>query len=117
GHCPVWLNEGLAVWAEETVDGERRAWAEERIADQELFTLSQLNGSFVGLPADRVEVAYAQSYLAVRALLDHYGARKIPAPLSALNRSRNVNDAFDATYPGSFAAFEQQLLHQLTGIG
>src|SRR5262249_3163255 len=39
GRCPVWLNEGLAVWAEEAQDGERQAWAENKVANQELFTL------------------------------------------------------------------------------
>jgi tetratricopeptide (TPR) repeat protein len=112
---PVWLNEGLAVWAEETEEGERQAWAEQKIAGQELFTLAQLSGSFIQLPAARAEVAYAQSYLAVRQLIDEYGARKIPALLSNLAHSRNMSEAFAATYPGDLAGFEDRLLQRLTG--
>jgi tetratricopeptide (TPR) repeat protein len=115
GHCPVWLNEGLAMWAEEEKDGDREPWAHEKIAGQTLFFLDELNGSFTQLPADRVEVAYAQSYLAVRSLVDRYGPRKIPALLSALGRSGNLSDAYAATYPGDLAGFEQQLLRQLAG--
>ena len=81
---PVWLNEGLAVWAEETEEGERQSWAEQTIAGQELFTLEQLSNSFIQLPIERAEVAYAQGYLAVRALIDEYGTRKIPALLGNL---------------------------------
>jgi tetratricopeptide (TPR) repeat protein len=115
GHVPIWLNEGLAVWAEETEEGERQAWAEQKIAGQELFTLAQLTTSFVHLPVGRAEVAYAQSYLAVRALVDQYGARKIPALLGNLAKNRNVSDAFAATYPGDLASFEERFLRQLAG--
>jgi len=113
--CPVWLNEGLAVWAEEDADGERAAWAEAKIADQELFSLSQLAGSFTRLPATRAELAYAESYLAVRALIDRYGTRKLPTLLAALGRTHTMQEAFAAVYPGDFAGFERQLLQQLSG--
>jgi len=115
GRAPLWLNEGLAVWAEETEEGERLAWAEQKIAGQELFTLAQLNGSFMQLPAARAEVAYAQSYLAVRALIDQYGARKIPALLTNVGKNRTLSDAFAATYPGDLASFEERWLRGLTG--
>jgi tetratricopeptide (TPR) repeat protein len=115
GRAPVWLNEGLAVWAEENEEGERQAWAEQKIAGQELFTLAQLDGPFMQLPAARAEVAYAQSYLAVRALIDQYGARKIPALLTNLGRTRTLSEAFAATYPGDLAGFEERWLRGLTG--
>lgn len=115
GHAPVWLNEGLAVWAEETEEGERQAWAEQKIAGQELFTLEQMNNTFVNLPAARAEVAYAQSYLAVRALIDEYGTRKIPALLGNLAHSRNMSEAFAATCPDDLASFEARWLRRLTG--
>jgi tetratricopeptide (TPR) repeat protein len=115
GPCPVWLNEGLAVWAEEVENGDHEAWAKTKIADQELFSLEQLNGSFEELPAERAQVAYAESYLAVRALADRYGSRKLPALLHALSRTHNLADAFAATYPGDLSGFQQQLLRQLAG--
>ena len=117
GHCPVWLNEGLAVWAEESRDGERRRWARTRIADQRLFRLADLNSSFATLPAARAEVAYAESYLAVHALIDEYGAHRIPGLLDALGRTHNLREAFAAVYPGDLASFERQLLGELTGQG
>ena len=115
GRAPVWLNEGLAVWAEESEDGERQAWAEQKIAGQELFTLDQLSNSFIQLPVERAEVAYAEGYLAVRALVDDYGARKIPGLLSNLAHSRDMREAFAATYPGDLASFEERWLQRLTG--
>jgi len=112
--CPVWLNEGLAVWAEEEHDGEREVWANHTIAGQELFTLEQLAGSFTALAPGRAEVAYAESYLAVRALVEHFGTRNLPALLEAL-RTQTLAAAFASTYPEALPDFEQRFLQQLTG--
>jgi len=111
--CPVWLNEGLAVWAEEDTEGDHAAWAEQHVADQQLFRLDQLTGSFTVLPAPRVNVAYAESYLAVRALVDRYGVRKIPQLLNAIRDGHSFSEAFEAVYPGDFAGFERDLLQQI----
>ena len=113
--CPVWLNEGLAVWAEEAVDGDRRAWAGSTIAGASLFSLDQLSGSFVPLSPARAQVAYAQSYLAVRSLVDDFGARRIPALLEALADGRGLVDAYAAVYPGDLAGFEARLRARLGG--
>ena len=113
--CPPWLNEGVAVWAEEEHDGERAAWALGKVDGQELFGLDQLNRSFAQLPAPRAEVAYAESYLAVRALIDRYGARRIPSFLTALGRGRGVDDAFAAVYPDDLPRFQERFLRELGG--
>ena len=106
GRCPVWLNEGLAVWSEEEEDGDRVAWAEGRLADRDLFPLATLRGSFASLPRERVEVAYAESYLAVRNLVDRYGARKLPDLLKALRGTGDLEAAFASVYSGNFADFQ-----------
>ncbi len=113
--CPVWLNEGLAVWAEEEQDGDHEAWAERAVAGKELFTLDALTGSFTRLPARRVETAYAESYLAVRTLIDRYGTRRIAELLRALDGTRSISEAFSQVYPGDLGGFQQQLLRQLAG--
>ena len=113
--CPVWLNEGVAVWAEEEEDGDHEGWARAQIAGQPLFSLRELTDSFTRLPAGRVQVAYAQSYLTVRALVDRYGARKIPVLLGGLPHNRSLEEAYSSTYPGDLAGFEQQVLRDLAG--
>lgn len=112
--CPVWLNEGLAVWAEEDREGDRVAWAEERISDRELFPLQQLGTSFVSLPADRIDVAYAQSYLAVRTLIDRYGAARLRQLLATMGRTGQFASAFTEVYPEDFPAFERAHIDDLT---
>ena len=113
--CPTWLNEGLAVWAEEEVDGERVAWARARAAEHQWFAFDDLRDGFTKLPAERIEGAYAQSYLVVRALLDRYGARKVPEFLQAIARTRDVDRAFADVYPGDLAGWQDRLAREFGG--
>jgi tetratricopeptide (TPR) repeat protein len=115
GRCPVWLNEGVAIWAEEQTDGERVEWAQRTISDQELFHLGQLNDAFTDLPPSRVPIAYAQSYLAVRALLDAEGGYRVRALLSAIGNGQDPAAAFESVMSRSLADFEGDLVRGLTG--
>ena len=93
GRCPVWLNEGIAVWAEEWRDGERLDWAETALSQQRPFRFAQLAGTFTSLSAGDAELAYAQSYLAVRALVERYGTQGLIDLLKAL-RTQPLAEAF-----------------------
>jgi len=115
GRCPVWLNEGVAIWSEEDRDGDRADWALHGIAGKRLFRLADLAGPFTRLPADRVPVAYAQSYLAVRALVDRHGAQRLRALLEQIGNGASFERAYRDTLYGDPAAFEDDLLRQLTG--
>jgi tetratricopeptide (TPR) repeat protein len=115
GRCPVWLNEGVAIWAEEQAEGERLEWAERTVSDQELFNLEQLNGPFTDLPSTRVPVAYAQSYLAVRTLLDDEGAPRVRALLNAIGSGMTPTSAFESVMSQNLADFERALVRSLTG--
>jgi len=115
GHCPVWLNEGLAVWAEEDQEGDHEAAAQRVIEAQELFSLADLNRPFATFSQTRAGVAYAESYLAVRYLIDSYNSRSIPVLLSTLKSKPKLADAFAAVYPHDLASFEEALLRQLAG--
>lgn len=115
GRCPVWLNEGVAIWSEEARDGDRADWALQSIAGQRLFRLADLAGPFTRLPAERVPVAYAQSYLAVRALVDRHGAQRLRALLEQIGAGASFESAYRTVLLGDPAAFEADLLRQLTG--
>ena len=114
GHVPVWLNEGVAIWCEEERDGEREDWAYQTLANQVLFPLRDLGGSFTALPADRVHVAYAQSYLAVRALVGQSSGRSLRELLAALGDGKSLDDAFRTVYSRSVAGFESDFITRLT---
>ena len=106
GRAPVWLNEGVAIWCEEERDGDREDWAYRTLAGQVLFPLRELEGSFTRLPPERVHVAYAQSYLAVRALVDRSGGRSMRELLAALGEGKSLDEAFRDVYSRNLAGFE-----------
>jgi hypothetical protein len=93
---PQWLNEGLAgvfeqgdlSWARETVSGARA-----------LIPLDRLHGDFSGFSSDEARLAYAESALAAKYLLDRSG----PAPVVALLTDLGNGAGFEA-------AFEQRIL-------
>jgi len=114
GHTPVWLNEGVAIWCEEDQDGDREDWAYQALAGEVLFPLKELEGSFTGLPPDRVRVAYAQSYLAVRALVDRSGGRHLRDLLAALGSGTRLDQAMLAVYSRNLASFEADFIRNLT---
>jgi tetratricopeptide (TPR) repeat protein len=115
GNCPVWLNEGLAMWAEESLDGERLDWAEAALGGREPFPLDTLRGSFSKIPPERVPVAYAQSYLAVRHLLRDFGPGDVRDLLNALGAGTPLPQAFEAVFARSLADFEDDVTRGLVG--
>jgi tetratricopeptide (TPR) repeat protein len=112
---PVWLSEGVALWAEEDEDGEREAWAHDTIAGQHLLPLGDLERPFLELPESRVPIAYAESYLAVRTILDHHGAGRLRALLRALGDGESLDSAFRSVLAAHLARFEADLVRDLTG--
>jgi len=112
--APVWLNEGVAIWCEEEADGDREDWAYQTLAGQVLFPLRDLEGSFTRLPGDRVHIAYAESYLAVRALLEHSSGRALRELLATLGDGKSLDESMRGVYSRNLAAFEAQFIHDLT---
>jgi tetratricopeptide (TPR) repeat protein len=114
GRTPVWLSEGVAIWCEEERDGEREDWAYRTIGGEVLFSLRDLEGSFTRLPPERVHVAYAQSYLAVRRLAAQSGGRSIRELLVGLGNGQSLETAFRDVYSRTLATFENDFVSELT---
>jgi tetratricopeptide (TPR) repeat protein len=93
GRCPAWLNEGLA----QALAGEWDAERNRRVpARSVFFRLSELEDSFLRLPADRVEAAYAEAYLVARYLLDEYTTRHLHALLERIGSGEETEKALRA---------------------
>ena len=115
GHCPVWLNEGVAMWAEEERDGDRQEWALGAIQLHQPFKLAELENSFVRLSSTQAAAAYAQSYLAVRHLVARYGERSLQKLLIAFASSDTTADAFREALPIELSSFEDDLRREQDG--
>jgi len=110
--CPVWLNEGIAMWAEELAD-ERLLWAEERVLDATLAPLRQLQQSFARLDEANAELAYAHSYLAVRRLADDFGSAALVDLLRGLGEGRSFESEFSSVFGRNFQSFERTFAAEL----
>ena len=100
---PTWLNEGLAVVFE---NGDL-TWAEQTIRSATaLVPLSQLHDSFLKLPPDQVPLAYAESAVAVRMLLERSGPMALAMLLKDLNAGKEFAFAFDHYYTWSYLEFQ-----------
>ncbi len=108
GGAPTWVNEGLAVVFEK---GDL-SWAEQlvRIAPA-LIPLAQLHNGFLRLPEEQVPLAYAESALAVRMLLDRAGPLTLAMLLKDLDARQDFALAFDHRFSLSYVEF-QTLWHQ-----
>jgi len=89
---PTWVDEGLAVVFEM---GDLK-WAE-RLARRapSLVPLPRLHDGFLSLPADQVPLAYAESALAVRMLIERGGIPALTALLQDLAAGQEFTQAFE----------------------
>lgn len=107
--CAAWVNEGIAMWVEEEHDGDRYEWAEDIVSRFGVVPLEALAGSFARMPAAHAQLAYAQSYLAIRHLVDRYGGGRLRQLLTELGYRRSLKDAFFDVYHRELEQFQQDV--------
>jgi tetratricopeptide (TPR) repeat protein len=106
---PGWVNEGIAMWAEEEADGDRYDWAAGVLERTHAVPLRHLVQSFARMPANQAQLAYAQSYLMIRSLVDRYGAGRLRQLLEELGRKRPLEEAFFDVYHRELTTVEREV--------
>jgi hypothetical protein len=109
GAIPGWLDEGLAQWLEGDENPALRRTLKSYLRSSEPVPMSLLQGGFTKLPQKMVPAAYAQSLLAVQALLKAYGVESISSYLALLKRNVSSGTAFEAAFKISEEEFELRL--------
>jgi tetratricopeptide (TPR) repeat protein len=104
---PTWLNEGLAGYFE--TGGLARARTAVR-GEARRLSLATLAGSFASLQAGEVDLAYAQSVLAVHAMIDRVNVLIVMALVTDVSGGIDFNDAFVQRFGIAFADFEREYL-------
>lgn len=97
GFIPTWLNEGLAVYSEGTLDSGMQGQLDIAIRDNTLFPIRSLGGNFSEIP-EKALLSYGQSYSIVRFMLETYGQEKMDQLLTALSDAEPVDDALLRIY-------------------
>jgi len=102
---PTWLHEGLA----DCFDGSDIRKKEEQVRQSETrVPLTRLEESFEGLTAKDASLAYAESAVAVRTLLDDVGPPALVSLLSDLGRGIPFAEAFERNILISYTEFQKK---------
>jgi hypothetical protein len=92
GHrIPQWLNEGLAMQLAGDAPPDIPAFIRGEVT---LINLTQLEGSWGGLPAQYAMVAYLEGNSATRYLIDRYGMETVRNLLDRLSKGEAFSAAF-----------------------
>jgi tetratricopeptide (TPR) repeat protein len=103
---PFWLHEGLAG----VFEGSDLARKQEQLGRaQARLPLARLERSFDNLSGSDASLAYAESAVAVRKLLDEAGAPAVVNLLEDLGRGTSLPDAFERNILISYAEFQKKL--------
>jgi tetratricopeptide (TPR) repeat protein len=113
---PTWLNEGLAVYFESGGASPREQLLARQVrSGTPLVPLSALHGSFQRLTDAQASLAYAESYAAVKALVDRYGLFRVGQLLEDLGRQKNFAEAFSDRFMISYEAFQSDWQETVAG--
>ena len=97
GTRPGWLEEGLAMYSEGSLDSGMQGLLDQAIRANSLITLRSLNGGFSELP-DKANLSYSQSYSVVKFLVENYGQQKMADLLTALRDAKPIDTALLEVY-------------------
>jgi len=93
----TWLDEGLAMDAEGELRSDLRSRLDVAIANDALFSVRSIAGSFPTDP-EEARLSYAQSYSLVQFLIGEYGSDKILELLDAFKEGSTCDDALLQVY-------------------
>jgi len=108
GNCPTWIQEGLAMYEEGTSEAERGHFLASALKQDSLIPLVSLNRSFLGLEEDEAQLAYAESFSAMKYLVDTYGLVKVREILELLATNSSIDFALRSTINLDYSQFEDE---------
>ena len=102
---PLWLNEGLAVWASEPVSFERMKTLTEARLSGRLLPFQHLTRAFPVSPS-HAQLAYAQSVHFVTHIADTHGAPALRRFTRALLAGASLDEASEQAFERTFERLE-----------
>lgn len=107
--CPLWLNEGLAVWESSRYAPVSLSELKQALKNTQIIPLIELHQSFA--PSNRTErigLAYQQSYTIVRFLIERYGFWHIQRLLAGIKNQENWEDILKSVFGLNWDTLEKR---------
>jgi tetratricopeptide (TPR) repeat protein len=109
GHCPTWLNEGIAQMEEPRSSSAFAGPLAGLYRDGKQAPLRYLEGSFLRFSPAQAQLAYAESLAATEYLRANYGMRALRRMLELLNEGETPEAALTHAVQADYASFESGL--------
>jgi tetratricopeptide (TPR) repeat protein len=109
GHCPQWLNEGIAQMEEPRSSSAFAAPLAQLFQEGRQAPLHHLEGSFMRLSSAQAQLAYAESLAAAEYLRSTYGMYALRRMLELLNDGEEPEAALSRAVQSNYAEFERGL--------
>ncbi len=94
---PVWMNEGLARYAEGEIDEEDLSQLQEALEANELPPLKTLANGFSAYGSS-ASISYTQSHIIVKYLIDEFGPDMMLSLLSTVKNGKRIDVALEEVY-------------------
>ncbi len=94
---PVWLEEGLATYAEGSVSTDNQYWLSYAVDNTELISVRSLSSPFSAVPK-QAYISYAESNSIVTFLIHTYGKEKMSQLLEVFHEGSLYDDALLQVY-------------------
>jgi hypothetical protein len=97
GELPRWLNEGLAMYSEGSLESQYKTSLDRAVSQGKLLSLKTISSNF---PADanQATLSYAESYSVLKYLIDTFGRDKMSALLNVFKEGATYDGALKVVY-------------------
>jgi tetratricopeptide (TPR) repeat protein len=115
GHCPTWLNEGVAQAVEPKTVGSNGRRLAQLFQSQHQIPYNMLEGSFMRFSSMEAAAAYDESLAAVEYISDTYGMSDVQRILQRLGEGSSAEAALRSVLHSDYAQLESDVGRYLAG--
>jgi len=118
GQCPAWLNEGLAVYEEETIDPKRSKGLKKIVIKDDrlvipIGSLESIIGNFRSSNLDQLAAAYMESYAIADYLIDRYSPAVIKDLLKDTARTKDFEKSLKSKMNMNLPRLEERVVRHI----
>ena len=108
GRCPLWIDEGLAQYIEGSLPKNIDSLFWKWLQRNKLLSFDELQRGFQTNSRSKVAIAYAQSFYAVKSLVNSAGISKFKTYFELLKMGLSHRSAFEQTFSKSQEQFARE---------